>query len=40
VAVDELRSRRRDREVVRARELLMLVGVERYRLRVIDLAEA
>jgi REP element-mobilizing transposase RayT len=40
VAVDELRSRRRDREVVRARELLMLIGVERYRLRVVDLAEA
>jgi chromosomal replication initiation ATPase DnaA len=40
VAVDELRSRSRDREVVRARELLMLIGVERYCLRVVDLAQA
>jgi REP element-mobilizing transposase RayT len=37
---NDLRSRRRDARVVRARELLMLVGVERYRLRVVDLAEA
>lgn len=40
VSIEDLRSRRRDREVVRARELLMLVGVERYSLRVVDLAQA
>ncbi len=40
VALDDLRSRTRDLRVVRARELLMLLGVERYRLRVVDLAEA
>ena len=38
VALDDLRSRRRHERVVRARELLMLLGVERYRLRVVDLA--
>lgn len=40
VGRNDVRSRRRDARVVRARELLMLVGVERYRLRVVDLAEA
>jgi REP element-mobilizing transposase RayT len=40
VPLDDLRARTRDLRVVRARELLMLLGVERYRLRVVDLAEA
>ncbi|HSL18525.1 MAG TPA: hypothetical protein VLB51_11530 [Methylomirabilota bacterium] len=40
MALDDLRARTRDLQVVRARELLMLIGVERYRLRVLDLAEA
>ena len=35
---DDLRSRRQDRGVARARELLMVLGVERYRLKVNDLA--
>jgi len=38
VDVDELRSSRRGEEVVRARELLTVLGVERYRLKVKDLA--
>ncbi len=38
VSLEELRSRFRSREVVRAREDLAVVGVERYRLRVCDLA--
>ena len=40
VPLDDLCARTRDLQVVRARELLMLLGVERYRLRVVDLAEA
>ena len=36
--VEDLQSRSQTREVVRARELLMIVGVERYRLKVKDLA--
>jgi len=38
VAVDGLRSRLRSPDVVRAREMLAVVGVERYGLRVNDLA--
>jgi REP element-mobilizing transposase RayT len=38
VDVAELRSRRRTDELVRARELLMLLGVERFSLKVKDLA--
>ncbi len=38
VTVDELRSRLRSPGVVRAREILAVVGVERYGLRVADLA--
>ncbi len=38
VAVEDLRSRLRGPEVVRAREMLAVVGVERYGLRVSDLA--
>ncbi len=38
VSRDDLRSRRRSGEIVRAREQLAIVGVERYRLRVCDLA--
>jgi len=38
VDIDDLRSRRRSQELVRARELLMVLGVERYGLKVKDLA--
>jgi REP element-mobilizing transposase RayT len=38
VEVDALRSRRQDRRLARARELLMILGVERYRLKLKDLA--
>ena len=38
VSLEEIRSRFRSREVVQAREHLAVVGVERYRLRVCDLA--
>jgi len=38
IDVEELRSRRRDQELVQARELLVVLGVERYRLRLNDLA--
>jgi len=38
VEVDDLRSRRRSRDLVRAREFLMILGVERYGLKVKDLA--
>ncbi len=38
VEIDGLRSRRRSRELVRARELLMILGVERYGLKEKDLA--
>lgn len=38
VDMEELRSNRRGGEVVRARELLVVLGVERYRLKVKDLA--
>ena len=38
VGIDDLRSRRRSPELVRARELLMILGVERYGLKVKDLA--
>jgi len=38
VTVDDLRSRLRGPEVVRAREMLAVVGIERYGLRVSDLA--
>ena len=36
--VDALRSRRQDRRLARARELLMILGVERYGLKLKDLA--
>jgi chromosomal replication initiation ATPase DnaA len=36
--IEDLRSRRRSRHLVRARELLMILGVERYGLKVKDLA--
>ena len=36
--IDDLRSRRRSHELVRARELLMVLGVERYGIKVKDLA--
>jgi len=36
--VDVLQSRRQDRRSARARELLMVLGVERYRLKLKDLA--
>jgi len=39
VRVDDLRSRGRSAELVRARELLMVLGVERYGLKVKDLAK-
>ena len=38
VDIAELRSRRRAEELVRARELLMILGVERFGLKVKDLA--
>lgn len=38
IDLDDLRSRRKTQDVVRARELIALVGIERYRLRVKDLA--
>jgi REP element-mobilizing transposase RayT len=38
IGLNDLRSRRQDQEVARARELLMVLGVERYRLKVSDLA--
>ena len=38
VSLEDIRSRFRSREIVRAREHLAVVGVERYRLRVCDLA--
>ena len=38
VEVEALRSRRQDRRLARARELLMVLGVERYRLKLKDLA--
>jgi REP element-mobilizing transposase RayT len=38
VDINDLRSRRRSPELVRARELLMILGVERYGLKVKDLA--
>jgi REP element-mobilizing transposase RayT len=38
VDIADLRSRRRTKELVRARELLMILGVERFGLRVKDLA--
>jgi len=38
VEIGDLRSRRRAQELVRARELLMVLGVERYGLKVKDLA--
>ena len=38
VDIAELRSRRRPEELVRARELLMILGVERFGLKVKDLA--
>jgi len=38
VEIAELRSRRRAEELVRARELLMILGVERFGLKVKDLA--
>jgi REP element-mobilizing transposase RayT len=38
VDIEDLRSRRRSQELVRARELLMILGVERYGLKVKDLA--
>ncbi|MFV2074419.1 MAG: transposase, partial [Thermoanaerobaculales bacterium] len=38
VEIDDLQSRRRSEELVRARELLMILGVERYGLKVKDLA--
>ena len=38
VDVDELRSRRRGGGLARAREMLAVLGVERYRLKVKDLA--
>ena len=38
VDIAELRSRRRTEELVRARELLMILGVERFGLSVKDLA--
>jgi putative transposase len=40
VEIEDLRSRRRTPELVRARELLVAVGVERYRLKVKDMADA
>jgi len=40
IPLDDLVARTRNLHVVRARELLMLIGAERYRLRVVDLAEA
>jgi len=36
--LEDLGSRRRERELVRGRELLMIVGVERYRLKLKELA--
>jgi REP element-mobilizing transposase RayT len=39
VEASDLRSRRRTSEVVRARELLMIAGVERYGLKVKELAQ-
>ena len=39
VDIAELRSRRRAEELVRARELLMILGVERFGLKVKDLAK-
>ena len=38
VDLDDLRSRRRGEGLARARELLVLLGAERYRLKVKDLA--
>ena len=38
VDVEDLQSRRRTHDLVRARELLMALGVERYGLKVKDLA--
>ena len=38
VDIDDLRSRRRSQELVRACQLLMILGVERYGLKVKDLA--
>ena len=38
VDIAELRSRRRAEELVRARELLVILGVERFGLKVKDLA--
>ena len=40
VSVEDLRSRQRRPEVVRARETLVVAGVERYGLRVADVANA
>jgi putative transposase len=39
LAMSDLRCRQRGRAVVRGRELLAVVGVERYGLRVLDIAE-
>ena len=39
VEVDALRSRRQDRRLARTRELLMILGVERYGLKLKDLAQ-
>ncbi len=39
VSIDDLQSRRRSPELVRARELLMILGVERYGLKVKELAK-
>jgi REP element-mobilizing transposase RayT len=38
VGLDDLVSRRRSEDLVRARELLLVVGVERYRIKLKDLA--
>ncbi len=40
VGLDELQSRQRQPCVVHAREALAVVGVERYGLRVVDIARA